>query len=70
MFCEPVDNSLPGSSVHGISQARILEWVAISFSRGDAGVGEDRGSGKSNAHTAPWAHSPKRLSIHVELLTS
>ena len=26
--------SLPGSSVHGISQARILEWVAISFSRG------------------------------------
>ena len=28
----PVDCSLPGSSVHGISQARILEWVAISFS--------------------------------------
>ena len=27
--------NLPGSSVHGISQARILEWVAISFSRGD-----------------------------------
>ena len=32
-FCDPVDCSLPGSSVHGISQARILEWVAISFSR-------------------------------------
>ena len=29
----PVDCSLPGSSVHGILQARILEWVAISFSR-------------------------------------
>ena len=29
----PVDCSLPGSSVHGIFQARILEWVAISFSR-------------------------------------
>ena len=28
-----VDCSLPGSSIHGISQARILEWVAISFSR-------------------------------------
>ena len=28
------DCSPPGSSVHGISQARILEWVAISFSRG------------------------------------
>ena len=31
--CNPVDCSLPGSSVHGILQARILEWVAISFSR-------------------------------------
>ena len=30
----PVDCCLPGSSVHGISQARKLEWVAISFSRG------------------------------------
>ena len=30
--CNPVDCSLPGSSVHGLSQARILEWVAISFS--------------------------------------
>ena len=30
----PMDCSLPGSSVHGIFQARILEWVAISFSRG------------------------------------
>ena len=31
--CNPMDCSLPGSSVHGILQARILEWVAISFSR-------------------------------------
>ena len=31
--CDPVDDSLPGSSVHGIAQVRILEWVAISFSR-------------------------------------
>ena len=31
-----MDCSLPGSSVHGISQARILEWVAISFSRGSS----------------------------------
>ena len=28
--CDPMDWSLPGSSVHGIFQARILEWVAIS----------------------------------------
>ena len=33
-LCSPVDYSQPGSSVHGISQARILEWVAIPFSRG------------------------------------
>ena len=33
-LCDRVDCSPPGSSVHGILQARILEWVAISFSRG------------------------------------
>ena len=31
-LCDPIDGSLPGSSVLGILQARILEWVAISFS--------------------------------------
>ena len=31
-LCIPMDCSLPGSSVHGILQARILEWVAIPFS--------------------------------------
>ena len=31
--CDPMDYSPPGSSVHGILQARILEWVAISFSK-------------------------------------
>ena len=30
---DPLDCSLPGSCVHGIFQARVLEWVAISFSR-------------------------------------
>ena len=29
----PMDRSLPGSSVHGIFQARVLEWVAIAFSK-------------------------------------
>ena len=33
-LCDPMDCSLPGSSVQEILQARILEWVAISFSRG------------------------------------
>ena len=35
-LCDPVDCSPPGSSVRGILQARILEWVAISFSRGSS----------------------------------
>ena len=35
-LCDPMDCSLPGSSVHGISQARIREWIAISFSRGSS----------------------------------
>ena len=35
-LCNPMDGSLPGSSVHGIFQVRILEWVAIFFSRGSS----------------------------------
>ena len=35
-LCDPMDCSLLNSSVHGIFQARILEWVAISFSRGSS----------------------------------
>ena len=35
-LCNPMDCSLPGSSVHGILQARILEWIAIPLSRGSS----------------------------------
>ena len=35
-LCDPMDCSLPGSSVHGIFQTRVLEWVAISFSKGSS----------------------------------
>ena len=35
-LCNPMDCNPPGSSVHGIFQARILEWVAISSSRGSS----------------------------------
>ena len=35
-LCDPMDYSLSGSSVHRIFQARVLEWVAISFSRGSS----------------------------------
>ena len=36
ILCVPMDHSLPGSSVHGILQARILEWVSMPFSRGSS----------------------------------
>ena len=36
LFCDPMDCSLPGCSVHGISQARRLEWFAICFSSGSS----------------------------------
>ena len=35
---DPMNNSLPGSSVHGVLQARILEWISISFSRGSSQI--------------------------------
>ena len=35
-LCDPLDCSPPGSSIHGIFQARELEWVAIAFSRGSS----------------------------------
>ena len=35
-FCDPMDCSPPGFSIHGIFQAWVLEWVAISFSRGSS----------------------------------
>ena len=34
ILCDPMDCSLPGTSVHGTSQARILEWAAVSYSKG------------------------------------
>ena len=45
-LCDPMDFSLPGSSVHGILQARILEWVAIPFSYGESSI---------NIYTLPCA---------------
>ena len=35
-LCDPIDSSPTGSSIRGILQARVLEWVAIAFSKGEA----------------------------------
>ena len=43
-LCDPMDYSLPGSAVHGIFQAIVLEWIAISFSSGSSNPGIKPGS--------------------------
>ena len=43
ILCNPLDSKSPGSSVHGILQARILECVAILFSRGSSDPGIEQG---------------------------
>ena len=52
-LCDPMDCSQPGSSVHGVSQARILEWVAISFSRGSPNPGIEPRSPAWQADSLP-----------------
>ena len=45
---DPMDCSLPGSSVHGICQARVLERGAIAFSVGDKGADKEKVKGSRN----------------------
>ena len=51
--CDSMDCSPPESSVHGILQARILEWVAIPFSRGSSNLGIEPGSPALQADSLP-----------------
>ena len=57
-LCDPMDCSLPGSSVHEVSQARILEWVAISISRGSSWPRE---SNPNFLHLLHWQGDPLPL---------
>ena len=63
-LCDPIDSSPPGSSVPRILQARILEWVAISFSSkaGDLGsilgLGRSPGEGNGYPHQYSWPENP------------
>ena len=55
-LCDPMDCSLPHSSVHGIFQARVLEWVAISFSRGSSRPRDRTGVSRVvSRHYTVWA---------------
>ena len=65
ILCDPMNCSLPGSSVHGILQARILEWVTISFSRGSSRPRDwTRVSGIGGRRFNLWAtREARRISI-------
>ena len=55
-LCGPMDCSLPGSFVHRIFQARVLEWVAVSFPRGSSPPRDrTRGSHIAGRHFTIWA---------------
>ena len=63
ILCEPLDCSPPDSSVHGIFQAKILEWVAISFSRGSSQPEISLKEMTSrNTETSTWGRTLIRLS--------
>ena len=51
-LCDPMACSPPGSSVHGILQVRILEWVAIPFSRGSPDPGTELWSATFHADSS------------------
>ena len=78
-LCKAMDCSLPGSSVHGILQARILEWVAIPFSRtvclpfqfnGNTGVSVQFSLVTQSCPTLcdPMNHNTPGLPVHHQLL--
>ena len=59
--CKPTDYSQPGSSVHGLFQARILKWVAISYSRGSSQTRDRSTSLVSNSY-----QNTRRLSLDID----
>ena len=61
-LCNPMDCSPPGSSVHGIFQVRILEWVVIPFSRDLSKPGIEPGSLTSQADSLPSEPPGKAMS--------
>ena len=61
----PVYSSLPGSSIHGIPQARILEWAVISFSRGSSWPGVEPGSFALQEDSLPFEPPGKPLDEQV-----
>ena len=64
-LCDPVDCNPPSSSVHGILQARILEWVTIPSSRGSSWPGMEAGSPTLQADSLPSEPPGKFLDYFI-----
>ena len=64
-LCDPMQYTPPGSSVHGILQARVLEWVAFPFSRGSSQQGLNSGSPTLQVDSLPSepAGKPKNTGV-------
>ena len=62
-LCIPMDCSPPGSSVHGISQARVLEWLAISFSRLMLVISPTNASSLVVSVCSSWGEASLRLTV-------
>ena len=60
-LCDPMDSSPPGSSIHEILQARIPEWIAISFSTGSSDPGIESGSPTLQADSVPCEPLMKQI---------
>ena len=77
-LCDPMDCSLPGSSVHGILQARLLEWVAMPSSRGSSPPPPHQGSNPRLLCLLHWQEGslplvppgkPRCFSTNIHLFT-
>ena len=67
--CDPMDCSLPGSSVYGILQARILEWVAMPSSRGSSSPRDGTCIGRQVLyHFTTWEGPVRRVVVAVQWL--
>ena len=68
-LCDPMDCSLPSSSVHGIFQARVLEWIAISFSSGSSRP-RDRTPGLPHCRQTLYRLSHMYVYLYKSIYTS
>ena len=69
-LCDPTYCSLQGFSVHGTLQARILEWIAVSFFRGSSNPGVKPGAPALQADSLPSELPGKPLALNLSILLS